>query len=208
MFREERKRYIFSIITLLSAAICTVGCQSPYHADQGALGGGLLGAGAGAIIGEATGGNAGAGAAIGAGLGAITGAAVGSEMDEMEARNRAMIEQTMGRQIAAGATTTNEVVSMSSAGVDDSLIINHIKAHGMASPLSSNDLIMLKQQGVSEPVIAAMQAPPVVRPVTATPVQPVIVEEHYYGSPYVVGPPCYRPYRHHRRGMSWGVVVH
>ena len=41
-------------------------------------------------------------------LGALTGAAVGSEMDEMEARNRALIEQKMGRQVAAGALTVNE----------------------------------------------------------------------------------------------------
>ena len=209
MFREERKRYLFSVLTLLAIAICTIGCRSPYHADQGALGGGLLGAGAGAIIGEATGGNAASGAAIGAGLGAITGAMVGSEMDDMEARNRAMIEERMGRQLAAGAATTSEVISMSQAGVDDSLIINHVKSNGMIAPLSSNDLIMLKQQGVSEPVIAAMQSSPTPRPVatTATAVQPVVVEEHYYGTPYVVGPPCYHP-RHHRPGMAWGVVVH
>lgn len=210
MFREEQKQHIFGLFSLLAIAICAIGCRSPYHSDRAALGGGLLGAGAGAIIGEATGGNAASGALIGAGLGAIGGAVVGSEMDEAEARNRAMIEQTMGRQIAAGAISTNEVVSMSSAGVDDSLIINHIKAHGMISPLSSNDLIMLKQQGVSEPVIAAMQAPPAVRTVSTTAVQPVVVEEHYYGAPYYVGPgPYYGPHRyHHRPGPSFGVIVH
>ncbi|MGD9127293.1 MAG: glycine zipper domain-containing protein [Planctomycetia bacterium] len=212
MFKEERKRRIWISLSLLAMTLCVVGCRSPYHADQGALTGGLLGAGAGAIIGDATGGNAGTGAAIGAGLGALTGAVVGSEMDEMEARNRAMIEEQYGRQLAAGATTIDEVINMSNAGVDDTLIVNHIKANGMAAPLSSNDLIMLKQSGVSEPVIAAMQAPPVAKPVpvaTATQAQPVIVEEHYYGGPYMVGPPR-RFYRHHppHPGVTWGVTVH
>jgi hypothetical protein len=43
------------------------------------------------------------------------------------------------------------------ARVDDNLIINHIRAHGMAVPPSSNDLIVLKQAGVSDRVVAAMQ---------------------------------------------------
>lgn len=211
MFKDERKRWIWSTLSLLAMTLCVVGCQSPYHADKGALAGGLLGAGAGAIIGDATGGNAGTGAAIGAGLGALTGTVVGSEMDEMEARNRAMIEKQYGRQLAAGATTIDEVINMSNAGVDDTLIVNHVKANGMAAPLSSNDLITLKQNGVSEPVIAAMQAPPVVKPVpvATTQAQPVIVEEHYYGGPYVMGPPR-RIYRHRppRPGVMWGVTVH
>jgi len=51
-----------------------------------------------------------AGAAIGAGVGALSGAAVGSSLDEIEARNRAMIEAHMGRQIAAGAVTNTAII--------------------------------------------------------------------------------------------------
>ena len=196
-------------LTVLPAA----GCQSPYHADQGALFGGLLGAGTGAIIGDAIGGKAGPGAAIGAGLGAISGAAVGSGMDEMEARNRAMIEQQLGSQVAAGAVRIDQVVTMTQAGVDDELIVNHIRAHGVARPLETDDLIFLQQQGVSTSVIRAMQEPPPARPVVirepAPP--PVVIHEYSYGPP-LWGPPRNHIYYHRRpyprSRVSWGMSFH
>ena len=89
MYHKPLQRVFFGSMILV--AIAAIGCRSPYRSDQGALLGGLLGAGTGAIIGNQSG-NAGAGAAIGAGLGAITGAVVGQEIDEVEARNRALIE--------------------------------------------------------------------------------------------------------------------
>lgn len=198
---------------LVAVLLLAVGCHSPYHADRGALFGGLTGAGVGALVGNATG-NPGAGAAIGAGVGALSGAAIGSGMDEIEAKNRAMIEAQLGRQVAAGAVRMDHVIMMSDAGVDEELIINHIRAHGMAAPLTSSDLVMLKQRNVSAPVIRAMQEPP--RQVVAEPApvaQPVIVEEYHYGPP-VWGPPpwyyhhprrCWR--RHPRAGVSWGISV-
>jgi len=201
----DRKTLPMVTLSLL-VALSTVGCQSPHRADQGALFGGLLGAGTGAIIGDASG-NAGAGAAIGAGLGAITGAVVGSELDEIEAQNRAMIAQQLGREVPAGAVTIDDVVIMTNSGVDDQLIVNHIQSHGVAAPLQTGDLISLQQQGVSTRVISAMQKPP---PPKAQPVvyqqrapAPVIIEEHHYGWP------SYRPHYYHRRhrprpGANWG----
>ena len=200
----------------LLMALAAVGCRSPYRADQGALFGGLLGAGTGAIIGDAVG-NAGAGAAIGAGLGAITGATVGAELDEIEARNRAMIAQQLGRQVAAGAVSFDEVIDMSQGGVDEELIVNHVRAHGIAKPLQATDLIFLQQQGVSTRVIKAMQEPPRRRaqPVAAyqTAPPPVVVQEYHYGPP-AWGPGCYprhyyRPRHRHRHhpGVTWGISV-
>jgi len=171
-----------------------VGCQSPYHADQGALFGGVTGAGVGAVVGNAVG-NPAAGALIGAGVGTVTGAAVGSSLDEIEARNRAEIARQMGSQIQPGVVTMADVVNMSHAGVSEQLIVTHIQHNGLAAPLTSADLITLKQQGVADSVIQVMQAPPVQR-VAAVPAQPVIVEEHYYGGPY------YGPYWHPR--PYWG----
>ncbi len=200
-----------AVVCLLAVALA--GCRSPYRADQGALFGGLLGAGTGAIIGNASG-NAGAGAAIGAGLGAITGAAVGSELDHIEAQNRAMIAQQMGRQVSADAVTLGDVVDMTKAGVDDELIANHVRAHGVAAPLQAADLIYLQQQGVSTKVTKAMQEPPrrQARPVVIherTP--PVIVQEYHYGPPawgHGCDPPVYHHRRHgHRSGVHWGVSV-
>ncbi|HBO44466.1 MAG TPA: hypothetical protein DD670_11140 [Planctomycetaceae bacterium] len=188
---------------MLSFVFLTVsGCRSPYHADRGAVGGGLLGAGMGALIGDASG-NAAAGTAIGAGVGALTGAIIGTEMDDAEARNRAMIEQQLGRQVAAGTVTREEVIAMTNASVDEQLIVNHIRARGMVAPPDANDLIMLKQHGVSAAVIDAMQTSP--PPQTTTVVReaapaPVVVQEYHYGyGPPFYGPPYHRYHHHYAR---------
>jgi hypothetical protein len=173
-------------VVLAVAGAASTGCQSPYHSDQGALVGGLLGAGTGAVVGGATG-HPGAGAAIGAGVGALSGAAVGNAIDESEARNRAMIAQQLGRQVSAGAVTTNDVIAMTKAGVHEELIANHVRANGMAAPLQAGDLIQLQQQGVSPHVIGQMQASP------PRPVQPVIVEQPAPAPVIVEGYP-YGPY--------------
>ena len=199
-----------AMLTLLTLVLA--GCQSPYHADRGALFGGLLGAGTGAIVGDALG-NTGAGAAIGAGVGALTGAAIGQGMDDVEARNRAMIASQLGREVRAGATTIDDVVMMSQAGVDDELIVTHIRANGMVSPPGTHDLITLNSQGVSTKVIKAMQEPPpaprretviVERPAP----RPVIIEEYHYGPAWTS--PRYNHHVYRRRprqsGVSWGMT--
>jgi len=203
------RNYLLSWAVVGTLLVSYTGCASPYRADQGALFGGLLGAGTGAIVGDALG-NAGAGAAIGAGVGALSGAAVGSELDAIEARNQAMIEQQLGRQLTAGAVRIDDVLAMSRAGVDDELIINHIRAQGVATPLGTDEVIMLHEQGVSSRVIKAMQEPPARQPervvVRESAPPPVIVEEHHYG-PYW-GPVWRRPpprrFHHRRPGVSWG----
>ncbi|MGC3966338.1 MAG: glycine zipper domain-containing protein [Pirellulales bacterium] len=185
------------------------GCASPYHADRGALLGGLGGAGAGALIGNATGDTA-AGALIGAGLGTVAGAAIGSGLDEVEARNRAQIEQQLGRQLATGGVTPADVVAMSRSGIDPELIMNHVRANGMAKKLDANDLIMLQQEGVAKPVITTMQtvgppqqaeaAQPAPAGYYAAP-QPVMVQEYYYPPP---PPRFYRPWYGPPPAMGFG----
>ncbi len=153
-----------------SMALVVVGCVSPYspyyHTDEGAVAGGLVGAGTGAVVGHALG-NTGAGALVGAGVGVLGGAAIGSSIDESEARNRALIAARLGRQLAAGAVSPEDVAAMSRAGVNEEVIINQIRAHGVSRPLVAGDLIALQQQGVTPRVIEVMQqslaqAPPVV----------------------------------------------
>jgi hypothetical protein len=199
----------------LLAALALCGCRSPYYADRGALLGGATGAGLGAVIGEASD-NPLAGALIGGAVGTAAGAIVGDGIDADIARNNAEIQARMGRQLS-GAATIPDVISMSQAGLAEEVIITHVQANGMVQRPQAGDLIMLKNQGVSDRVINALQqAPPprgAVQPVTyAQPVYapaPVIVEEHYWGPAY--GPP--RPYRWHPhrhycpppRGVSWGV---
>jgi len=171
---------------ILSLAVCAfAGCQSPYYADRGA--GALAGAGAGAIIGHQTG-DAGAGAVIGAGLGALTGGVVGSGMDEMAAQNRAQIAAQLGRQVQGGAANINEVLAMSQAGVDPTLIQNYVRTSGVTRPLTAAEVISLHNQGVNTNVIQAMQNPTVPTAPLVAGRPPIIVEEHYYGRPAYYSP--------------------
>jgi outer membrane lipoprotein SlyB len=197
------------VITIFS------GCASPYYADKGALFGGLTGAGVGAVVGDASG-NAGAGAAIGTAIGALTGAAVGEHIDADLARSRAEIEARMGRQMQ-GAVTSQDVVAMSQAGLSDDVIVTHIRASGTAQPLAVNDLIFLRNMGVRDAVINAMQQTP---PRTAQLAQPAAVYPAYAApAPVVVAPyyPVYAPpppppvgfyyHRGPRSRVGWGVSV-
>ena len=192
-----------------AAAIClvlAVGCASPYRSDQGALLGGLGGAGLGALAGNAVG-NTAAGAAIGAGVGALSGAAIGGSLDDIEARNRAEIEARIGRQ-APGAVTVADVVGMTRAGVSEDVIITHINNHGLVTPLAANDLIALQQQKVSPRVVQAMQAPaPGAGPAPVVGYPPPYPPPYWgpypypYGYPYPY--PYYRPYPRVGFGMSF-----
>jgi hypothetical protein len=192
---------------IVSLALASPGCRSPYYADRGALFGGLTGAGVGAAIGDASG-NAGAGAVIGSAIGAITGAAVGEGIDADLARSRAEIEARMGRQMQ-GAVTPQDVIAMTQAGLSDEVITTHIRANGVAQPLGVNDLIGLRNMGVRDSVINAMQqAPPrAAQPAVVYPGYPpareVIVEHHY--QPWCPPPPAviYHRHRPHSR-VSWG----
>ncbi|HUG92029.1 MAG TPA: glycine zipper domain-containing protein, partial [Planctomycetaceae bacterium] len=163
------------------------GCASPYRADQGALYGGLGGAGIGALVGEAVNQPL-AGAAIGAAVGTLSGAAVGASLDDIEARNRAEIAARLGRPAPVGAVTVTDVIAMTQAGVSEPVIVNHIRAHGVAAPPGTNDLITLQSNGVSAGVIQAMQTSPgpavVVGPGSAPMPPPVIIERHYWDDPW------------------------
>lgn len=203
-------RRLFPLVCLVTFA----GCASPYRADQGALLGGLTGAGVGAIIGEAVDEPL-AGAAIGAGVGALTGNVIGQNLDEIEAQNRAMIEARLGRPAPAGAVTVEDVVMMTQSGVDPEVIATHIRIHGPARPLQPADLIYLQNNGVNTQVVQVLQQPPApqgVVPASAT--QPVVVEEHIHVDPW--GPPRPRHFwyhhrhrrRHHKPGVSWGLTFH
>jgi hypothetical protein len=196
-----------AIVPLLLWSCLACGCASPYHADRGALFGGLTGAGVGALVGNAVG-NTGAGAAIGAGVGALSGAAVGGALDDMEARNRAEIEARLGRQVV-GSVTIDDVIAMSQAGVPEEVVVSHIRSHGVVRPLQTADLIYLQSNHVSARVIQAMQEPPVQgAPVVVQQAgPPPVIVEHVYGPPYGYYQPYYYPprvgfgfsYHHHHR---------
>jgi Glycine zipper len=203
-------RLSLAALLIVLSAIAT-GCRSPYYADRGALFGGLTGAGVGAVVGDATG-NAGAGALIGSALGAVTGSVVGESIDADLARSKAEIEARMGRQMQ-GAVTPQDVIAMTQAGLSDDVIATHIRANGVAQPLAVNDLIGLRNMGVRDGVINAMQQTPprtaqvaTVYPGYPPPPREVIVE-HYY-QPWGPPPPAFYYHRHRPHGrVSWGVAV-
>ena len=195
------------LLTLAALLLAAAGCQSPFYADQGALAGGLTGAGVGALVGNASG-NTLAGAAIGTGVGAVAGGLIGGGLDQVEAKNRAMIASQMGRQIPPGGVTVNDVVAMTRSGVDEELIVNHIRANGVGQPIQANELIALQQQGISKNVIGAMQASPP-QGMMAQQGPPMGVPVGYPGPYYYPPPPPpYWGYSYHSHGprrAGWGV---
>jgi hypothetical protein len=188
---------VFSVFVVTGGV---AGCASPYHQDRGALFGGLTGAGVGAIVGNALGEPL-AGTAIGAGVGAVTGAAVGQSLDDIEARNRAEIEARLGRRVAPGSVTIEDVIAMTKSGVDEKIILNHVRINGSARPLQAADLIYLQSNGVSPAVVQAMQTPPLRQVPDAGAPPPVIVEEYHHYDPW--GPPWYGPRFHYHHGRHW-----
>jgi hypothetical protein len=201
-------RYERFSLVLMVCTCAPLGCRSPYFIDRGAGVGALGGAGVGALVGNAVGDTA-AGALIGAGVGALGGAAVGSAIDEAQAQNRAELAAAMGRQVAPGAATMEEVVAMSQHGVEPLLIQNYVRTSGMARPLTASDVIYLHNAGVRSDVIQVMQTPPA--PPAAAPMiaaqPPVIVEEHYYHDPWFHHPAHYRYCGPPGPHVSWGVSV-
>ncbi len=129
--------------------LASCGCSTMNNTERGAVTGGVLGGLAGTVIGGMSG-HPGAGAAIGAGSGALLGGLVGNEEDRHDRR--------VAAQVARTALSVNDVVQMSQRRVGDDLIVNQIYNSSIAFNLSSQDVIYLREQGVSERVISAMQA--------------------------------------------------
>jgi hypothetical protein len=158
-------------------AVLACGCSNLSHSEAGALGGGAFGAGLGAIIGKATGHNPAAGALIGGATGALAGGAIGHSADQAE-QHRAQVAAAQARQMGL-----IDVVQMVQSHVSDDLIINEIRTRGAVFNISAQDTIWLKQNGVSDRVVAEMQATATCYPrrvVTTTPAyaeRVVVVEE-------------------------------
>ncbi len=130
-----------------------------------------LGALTGAVIGHGTGHTEG-GAIIGGVVGGMAGSLAGQSEDVHDERTNA-IRQASHQRVLANSLTNNDVTMMSVNQVGDQVIVNSIKTRGGIFDLSPNGIIALKQQGVSDQVIQAMQdsvqnpqvsiAPPVYR---------------------------------------------
>jgi hypothetical protein len=193
---EEAKTMKTRMVLVLLPLVCLTPlrgfCQG--NTERGAVIGGLGGALAGAAIGKHNGDTA-AGALIGGAVGLITGSAIGKAQDDAQARQQAYYQQHL-RQQSLRAVSPQDVVLMTQNGVDPQVIITQIHRNGVSRRIEVSDVIALHQQGVSEPVISALQTAPVATLVVPPPAyaRPVVVHEHYHVAP---PPVYYRAYPHH-----------
>lgn len=116
-------------------------------AVEGGVIGGALGAVAGGIIGHQSGHGVG-GAVIGGATGAAAGAIIGSQIEKKPAQETAA---------ASGQVSVQQIVDLSKQGVSEGIIIDKIRATNSKFTLTEADVKYLKQEGVGQKVIDAMQ---------------------------------------------------
>lgn len=144
-------------VPLLSAGI--LGCEN--NTQTGALVGALGGAAIGGGIGSMSHGRAGEGALIGAAVGAVGGAVVGNQMDKSEARETyayTTSDVRSARPVADVAVTQEDVITWTSRGVRDDIIIDRIERSGSTFRVTAADENLMRDRGVGESVISAMKA--------------------------------------------------
>ena len=94
-------------------------------------------------------------------------------------------------QTAPPGLETEEIVRMAKAGLTDATIVEQIKSHGVRVRPTPDQIIALKQEGLSDPVLQAMSEAPVRSG------QQVVKE--IYGYPY------YYPYYYPYGGAYYGI---
>ncbi|MFA5156456.1 MAG: glycine zipper domain-containing protein [Candidatus Omnitrophota bacterium] len=143
---------IFAFLFCFAFAISALGCQgTKTHAVEGGVIGGVLGAGVGGIVGHQM--HRGAeGAAIGAAAGIIGGSLIGAQMEKPG-------QQQTAAQPAANSNqmTQQQIVDLTKQGVHENVIIDKIRLTNSKFSLTADDVAYLKQQGVAQKVIDAMQ---------------------------------------------------
>lgn len=194
--------YRAGMALIFAGLLIQTGCSSMNHTEAGMANGAGIGAVTGAIIGNHSG-EAGAGALIGAAAGGLAGGLIGNAEDAREERDAA-IAQANHQRMASAAIRNSDVIQMAHNGVSDSVIMGAIRSRGGAFDLSPQTIIMLKQQGISDPLIEYMQQHNYV-----SSSEPVVIKER---GPTVVTSPSVvyvrpRPRRHYVR-PHYGVHGH
>jgi hypothetical protein len=87
------------------------------------------------------------------------------------------------RRTSPGGLGTEEIVKMAKAGTSDAVIIEKIKATGVAAKPTAEQLAELKNEGVSDAVLNAMTNATVVEPKESV----ETVYQYPYSSPYYYG---------------------
>ena len=176
------------ILSLAGTAVLLAGCQNPDGTQNNTGSGALIGGAIGAITGAAIGGprNGGAGALIGAAAGAIGGGLIGNSMDrEQEARLRAEAPQTYVKVDQGQPLSIPDIKALTRSKISDDIIISQINSTHSVFHLSANDIIDLRDGGVSDKVINYMintptslgeaTAPVIVQAPPPAPVDTVVV---------------------------------
>ena len=144
---------IFAIILCLGLITLSFGCQSAEtRATEGAIIGTVLGAGAGYAIGKQSG-HGGEGAGIGAAAGALGGLLVGSQIKKGGQQSSAPAQQGAN----PNQMSLQQIVDLTKQGANEAVIIDRIRLSNSKFQLTAPDVDYLKQQGVSQNVINAMQ---------------------------------------------------
>jgi Glycine zipper len=216
----QQKELIMKRLVLVLAVLAFFAGQASaqQRAKDGAVLGGLAGAVIGGVVGhqndEST-----EGILIGGAVGAIAGGLAGHAQDKVIARERCYQQQIYNQQVQlqnqqqtrivrvqpsqvvtqtqtqvvtvpSPYVTVDDVLTMSRSGLGDQVIINHIQANGVQRRLQVKDILFMHQQGVSEPVMTAMQAavvrPTQVRTVNVVPAQTTVVQETVHVNPQPV----------------------
>jgi len=144
----------FVLIVCLSLAMLTMGCESnKSRVAEGAVIGGLLGGAAGGIIGHQSG-HGGEGAGIGIAAGALAGALIGSQIEKRKADPNYAAANPGANP---NQMSIQQIIDLSKQGAHEDVIVDKIRLTGSKYSLSQQDIDYLKQQGVSQKVISAMQ---------------------------------------------------
>jgi hypothetical protein len=160
------------------------------------MAGGLTGAAIGAHEGKAP-----EGALIGALTGMAAGSAVGGALDNQVERDRMDIQQA-AYEATQNAISFEQVIQMTRSGLSDDVVASQIYNQGVVRKPNFGDLMMLKNNGVSDATIHALQNAPVAGagpPVAARriPATTVYYEEpsvFFYPTPHYWCHPYRRPF--------------
>lgn len=219
-------------LVVFSFNMTAIGCQVHQSSSYGSYnqqlpprpntaGGAVVGGATGGIIGAAIGSKddkTGEGALIGGILGAAAGGILGNQQDRanefrdyqfQQQQNQYQRQQVQLQQEAKrNAVTFDQVITMSQSGLGPNVIVNQIKSQGIWQRPTASDLIFLKQNGVSDQVIGALQTGRIASE-PAYPAQQVVVRERVqpvYVEPVVIRPvprvyhPAPRVYHYGHRG--------
>ena len=137
---------------LMIATAAFTSCMSPQGRPDYTASGALAGGATGAIIGGLS-----DHPGVGALAGAVVGGIIGHGMDqEQEEQLRAQAPQTMQHIEQGQPLTVSDVEALSRAGISDDLIISQIRNSRTVYYLNAQEIIALKNAGVSEKVINFM----------------------------------------------------